>query len=561
MAYLLVLTGATPKQRFLLEKEKTVLGRDTSCDVVINETMVRQSIAAARTDAVSRRHAVILRLDGQYFLEDGDDRKDSAGRRRGSRNGTFVNGHKVPYPGRVLLHHHDRIRLCNFECAFHETQDGENDSSIEQVLNHDSSGESLKSQSAERLRIILEISNSLSKTLDLDELLPKIVDQLFEIFKQADRGFILLRDEASGGLVPHVFKTRHADDELDDRFSDSIVQQCLKNVQAILGNDLIRQFPESRSLHGLPIRSLMCAPFWSYDGQSLGAIQLDTTNAEKKFTAEDLNLLLGVASQASIALCNARLYRDSLLHQRRERDLELAHHVQRALLPQSLPDLPGYAFHAHYESALEVGGDYYDFIPLSGNRLCVLLGDVTGKGMAAALVVAKFRVEARVCLQTEPDPAVAFSRLNTIMMETGLSDSFVTLVAVVLDPATHEVVLVNAGHPAPLVCRRAGGTVEDATPPGFGGPPLGLFDGSPFDWCRIALQPGDGLVLYSDGITEAMNAQERPFGTARVRSVVAERSFDARQTGERLVDGVKQHAAGCIQHDDMTLVCLCRAGD
>ena len=260
-------------------------------------------------------------------------------------------------------------------------------------------------------------------------------------------------------------------------------------------------------------------------------------------------------------MCNARLYRDSLLHQQRERDLELAHQVQQMLLPQCLPELPGYAFHAYYESAQEVGGDYYDFIPLPQQRLAVLLGDVTGKGVAAALVMAKFSVEARVCLQTEPEPAVAVSKLNTIMNRAGLTDRFVTLVAVVLDPATHTATLVNAGHPLPLLTCRATGTVAEAMPTDVVGTPLGVVDDCRYASWQVPLHPGDGLVLFSDGVTDAMDAGEQRFKTERVRAVAGSDPFAARETGERLIRTVKQHAAGCTQNDDMTLVCFGRAGE
>jgi serine phosphatase RsbU (regulator of sigma subunit) len=119
----------------------------------------------------------------------------------------------------------------------------------------------------------------------------------------------------------------------------------------------------------------------------------------------------------------------------------LARRVQRTLLPPGPPDVPGYAFHAHYEPAYEVGGDYYDFIPLAGRRLAVLLGDVSGKGVAAALVMVKFSVEARVCLQTEPDAAAAVGKLNGLMTRAAMPDQFVTLAAAVLDPAAHTVTL------------------------------------------------------------------------------------------------------------------------
>jgi serine phosphatase RsbU (regulator of sigma subunit) len=553
MANLLLVSGDEPGLILPLEGDRIVLGRDPHCAIVIKESMMRRDGAAPRIDSVSREHAVITCDGGKYSLEDGN------GRGHQSRNHTFVNDRQVPFPGRVRLHNNDRIGICDFVCTFQDEL--ESSFTVEESIAHDSSVQLVQTQPADKLRIILEISNSLGNTLDVDALLPRLVDHLFHIFPQADRGFIILRDEPSGRLVPRVSKTRQAGDESGARFSACVVQQSLRDARAILGNDLAAQFPESESIASLPIRSLMCAPLVSQDGKALGAIQLDTQRLTRKFTREDLNLLLGVASQASIALCNARLHRDSLTHQKRVRDMELAQQVQNALLPQRLPDVPGYEFFAFYQSALEIGGDYYDFIPLPGQRLAVLLGDVAGKGVAAALVMVKFSVEARVGLQSEPDAAAAVGKLSTLMFRAAVADRFVTLVAAVLDPATHTVTLVNAGHPSPLHCRHADGAVEDATPLKVAGPPIGVEENHWYGCCQVQFQPGDRLLLFSDGVTEAMDAQEHQFGTNGVRAVVAGGPCSPRETVERLVRAVKRHASGSGQNDDISVVCFGRAGN
>jgi serine phosphatase RsbU (regulator of sigma subunit) len=519
--------------------------------VVIDDSMLRRPAEGVRS-SVSRRHAIICCVGGSYYIEDGD------GQRGGSRNGTFVNDQKVPYPERLRLHHNDRIRICDFRCAFHDGREAE--LTVEASLDHQSSTQSLQAQPAERLRVILEISNSLSRALDIDALLPRLVDHLFQLFGQADRAFILLGNGATEPVVVRAFKSRCPEEEADARFSASIVRRCLDNVQAILGNDLAEQFPDCESINALPIRSLLCAPLWSQDGQALGAIQLDTQGPRGRFSQDDLTLLLGVASQASIALCNARLHQEALLHQRRQRDLEVAREVQLALLPQRLPDVPGYAFFAHYEAALTIGGDYYDFIPLPQQRLAILLGDVAGKGVPAALVMARFSVEARVCLQDQADLAAAVSKLNSLLARAGLLDRFVTLVAVVLDPPTHTATLVNAGHPAPLLCRASTGEVDEALPLALAGEPIGITAGYTYASGAVPLQPGDSLVLFSDGLTDALDAQGRPFRTRGVRAVLQGRKSSPRENGERLLQAVKRHAAGCSQNDDITLVCFGRAG-
>src|SRR5262245_16591707 len=176
-------------------------------------------------------------------------------------------------------------------------------------------------------------------------------------------------------------------------------------------------------------------------GKAFGVIQLDTQGlgGPRKFTQEDLKLLMAVAGQAAIALENARLHETLVARAGLERDLRLAHQVQMSFLPRKPPQAPGYEFFAHYESAQEVGGDYYDFVPLPDGRLGIMLGDVAGKGVPAALLMAKVSSDARFCVLTEPDLPRAIDRLNELMQEAGMLDRFVTLSAGLLDPSAHRV--------------------------------------------------------------------------------------------------------------------------
>src|SRR5262249_20779955 len=161
---------------------------------------------------------------------------------------------------------------------------------------------------------------------------------------------------------------------------------------------------------------------------------------------------------------------------------------------------------AHYEPALEVGGDYYDFVPLTGHKVAITLGDVAGKGVPAALLMAKLSSDARFCLLTEPDLPRAISRLNELLLlQAGKLDRFVTLAGVVLDPVTPTATLVSAGHPAPLLYRRATGAVQDAMTRDAAGVPLGIMEGADYTASQVVLQPGDCLLLYSDGVTDAQS--------------------------------------------------------
>ena len=249
-----------------------------------------------------------------------------------------------------------------------------------------------------------------------------------------------------------------------------------------------------------------------------------------------------------------------LARERLKFDLELARKVQRGFLPLQMPEVPGYAFFAYYESAYEIGGDYYDFIPLPEGRMAILLGDVAGKGVVAALLMAKLSANAKFCMLTEPDPATAITRLNALMIQSGMADRFVTLIAAVLDPTSHTVTLVNAGHPSPLIYHRSTGTVEEAISTTVAGPPLGILDGFEYESCRIILVPGDSILAFTDGVTEATNDKDLQFQTQGAYAAVQGGFYSTKALGEQVVEAVKQFATGRSQQDDIALVGFGRVG-
>lgn len=243
-----------------------------------------------------------------------------------------------------------------------------------------------------------------------------------------------------------------------------------------------------------------------------------------------------------------------LARERLRLDLELARGVQRGFLPMRLPEVPGYEFYAHYEAAYEVGGDYYDFILLPRNRVAVLLGDVAGKGVVAALLMAKLSADARFCMLAEDDPVAAVTRLNSLMNHPGIADRFVTLVAAILDPIEHTVTLINAGHPSPLLYHRANGKVGEAIGIDAAGLPLGVLDGYEYTAYQIKLEPGDSILAFTDGVPEAMDREDRQLQMKGVYAAVAGSALGPKALGERIVDVVQKFATGRIQYDDIAVV-------
>jgi serine phosphatase RsbU (regulator of sigma subunit) len=440
-------------------------------------------------------------------------------------------------------------------------EEEESSSTVEATLSH-SSKRILEAQPAEKLAFLLDITGDLTQTFELGKLLPKIVDNLFNVFKQADRGFIILVDEAADRLIPTVIKTRRPHEESMARFSRRIVNRCLETGEAVLSEDASadKRFDLSQSIADCRIRSVLCAPLLGRSsGKAFGVIQLDTQDRSKKFTQDDLKLILAVAGQAAIALENARMHETLVARAGLERDLQLAHQVQLSFLPQKAPEIAGYDFFAHYESAQEVGGDYYDFIPLPGPKVAVMVGDVAGKGVPAALLMAKISADARITMLTEKGPAEAVFKLNQLMQEAGLLDRFVTLAAAVLDPVTHHVTFVNAGHLPPLLYRRATAKVFEGAPRDNAGFPLGVADGIPYEATSVQLHPGDAIVLFTDGVTDARDKLERDFGQERAVAALQAGPCTPRVMGPRLVDAVRRHSHDCKQHDDITVVAFGRS--
>jgi serine phosphatase RsbU (regulator of sigma subunit)/pSer/pThr/pTyr-binding forkhead associated (FHA) protein len=549
MAKLQILRGADEGVEVSIDKDVFSLGRNPDCDYVIPIT------------SVSKKHARIVRAEGRYYIEDTQ-----------SRNGTFVNN--VAISTRTPLRHNDKVRICDLVALFHdppsavggaataplEEADEPDSSTVEATLSNAGGNLILETQPAEKLRGLLEISSNLSKTLELDPLLPKIVDSLFNLFRQADRCFLIQAEEGTHRLLPRVVKTRRPQDEMTARFSASIVRRCLATAQAYLTDDASKDVVLSQSVIDFRIRSVMCVPLCGADGKAFGVIQLDTQDRSKKFTEDDLKLLWGVANQAAVALENARLHEDAVRRERMQRDLELAREVQRSFLPRKLPQLAGYEFYAHYESALEVGGDYYGFIPLSQGRLAVALGDVAGKGVPAALLMAKLSSDARFSLLTETDLGQAIRNLNDLLYEfTCQMDRFITLLAAVLDPTRHTVNLVNAGHLAPLLFRRAGSTFGEAMPKEVAGVPLGIMEGYAYESFAVDLEAGDSLLLFTDGVTDALDVRNSAFSVQGIQKALAGLEEPTpRNLVERVARAVQQHAAGRDAHDDITLVSIGR---
>ncbi|MEX0676741.1 MAG: SpoIIE family protein phosphatase [Pirellulales bacterium] len=562
MAILQVFNSSGASEQHPLEGDRAVLGRHPDCDVVLDAA------------SVSRQHAQIVRDSGRYFVED-----------LHSRNGTFVNGRLIS--GRHPLQDGDKLKICDLSFTFYSNQPGSrpatsdtsslalmvdepstHTSSIMSKLDVSSSNSGLRLtvNPEAKLRAMIEIAQNLGKAVSLDEVLARLLDALFKIFLQADRGFVVLRVGPDGVLVPKAVKLRRAGDEDQIRISRTIVNQVMTSKEAVLSADAASdsRFDSSQSIADLRIHSMMCAPLVNSDGTSLGVIQIDAHDRRHRFGKDDLDVLASIASQAAIAVDNAQLHENSLKQQAIERDLDLARRVQQGFLPSAPPQLPGYHFFDFYEPANQVGGDYYDYVDLSNNdpsnrRLAVLLGDVAGKGVPAALLMAKLSGEVRYCLASESSPAAAVSRINASFSRSGWEDRFVTFVLALVDASRHEITVVNAGHMPPLL-RHSQGIVE---PIGEeqAGLPLGVDPDFQYEQHTRSIAPGDFLALFTDGISEAMNNDGELYGLERLEKQLAQPSVTVADLGRLILDDVKRFVGGCPQNDDICLACFGREQD
>jgi serine phosphatase RsbU (regulator of sigma subunit)/pSer/pThr/pTyr-binding forkhead associated (FHA) protein len=562
MALLQMIRGTNPGQEFPLDRERAVLGRHPECDIVLD------------VGAISRQHAQILRVNNQFFVED-----------LKSRNGTFVNGQLIR--GRHPLKDQDRVKICDLLFAFHSGKPGAAggkdpqsaaDTSLDNpamlVDDSDNPGTTIMStvdiQSSRtgvqlsvnadaKLKALLEITRNLGTAVSLDQVLKKVLDSLFKIFLQADRGFVVLYDADRNALIPKAVKHRRADNEDTIRISRTIVGQVMTSKKAILSADAASdsRFDSSQSVADFRIRSMMCAPLVDSEGDALGVIQIDTLDQRSRFQADDLELLASVACQAAVAVENAQLHETAMRQQSLERDLELAHKVQQGILPSAPPQLPGYEFFDFYDPASQVGGDYFDYVPLPNSRFGVVLADVSGKGMPAALVVARLSSEARYSLASEATPALALDRLNQSFSRSGWEDRFVTLVLAVIDLQTHLVTIANAGHMPPLLrCKD-----HSVKPIGAdeAGVPLGVDADVRYCQTELTLGPGEYLTIFTDGISEAMNSKQELFGLARLERLLNTKQVrGASALGAAILDDVKQFVGDHQQMDDMCLLCFGR---
>ena len=545
------------RQKVHLGRQTIVIGRHPECDIVVDDA------------SVSRHHANITNENGTFFVTDLE-----------SRNGTFVNRSAVNEP--TQLFDGAEIAISDIKFQFHLENEAVfqpirafsfDDSKMGQtvILEDDKNKppahvtsqlevpshyhpQGADSNAEAKLQALIQSARELSESVVLEDVLDRCLSCLFELFREADRGFIVLKTP-DGDLKPRGMKMRQTNDERI-RISRTIINQVLETRRPLLSNDAASddRFNLSQSVVDFRLRSIMCAPLISTKNEAIGVIQLDTLRNRVAFTEKDLEVLVTVAMQASLAIQRLNLIQKTIHVQELENDLKLAQDVQQAFLPQRQPDFSEFDFFSFYSATMAVGGDYYDYIPIGENKIAIVVADVVGHGIAAALLMAKVAAESRFALASFGCPIKAMSQINQSLSELNL-DKFVTLLLVMIDRKDHHVQIVNAGHMPPIIKKASGAVLllDDHV----SGLPLGLGLKEEYQSLDFTLMPEDVLVLYTDGINEAMDKQGNQLGIHRLIEEIRTSQTKRPDTiGKFICQLVNRHVDSQQPADDMCLVCV-----
>ncbi|MGI8813696.1 MAG: SpoIIE family protein phosphatase [Pyrinomonadaceae bacterium] len=546
MAQLILRNGNQTPQRVPLSRLRTTIGRSARSDVCIPDAFA------------SRLHAEVRQEGDGYWLQD-----------LGSANGTRYNGLPVKMP--VPLNAGGEIQIGETTITFDDERIASHPSAtliadstealdpsktIALSNRKNPTTEFLEGQFSTRtelLALISKVGVALLAASGLDETLNQVASLVFEAVP-AQRCVIMLRDgKESVEMKIMVARERGKEETLEEvRLSRTVMDEVLKNGKSVLTADAQhdpRFASQTMTLQG--IRSVLAVPLSVDERNIFGLIYADSPTYETTFSEEHLNILTTLASVASIRVENATLLEERFERERMEHELELATEIQQRFQPSSPPIVDGYEFQGISFSCYEIGGDYYDFIERHDGRMLLALGDVSGKGTAAALLMSSLHaaIHAQVSARSSLEEIV--NSVNQYLADNTPANRFVTLFIAELEPLTGHLKYINAGHNPPLV-GRADGTILQLSSGGF---PLGIMPGAEFEVGETILGSGEALVVYSDGVSEANNIRDEEFGMERLEDVVR-RNLAASASGIR--DKVESALSAFTQtapaNDDITLL-------
>jgi serine phosphatase RsbU (regulator of sigma subunit) len=538
-------TADGTRDRFPLAKPRVTIGRSRESDIFLPDQWL------------SRHHAEIVEKPDGFYLADLQ-----------SKNGTLLNGEPVREERR--LREGDVITLGEHVLTFltgdlpeveeESEPEGTRVFSVKELsdINTKPAFDQAELQRQNRvLGILSKAAASLVVHRPLGELFDLVLDLLFEAIP-AERGAIVLLQGEPPSPVITAARSRKGDTLT--KISRSISRRVLEDRVSLLVPNLLEdaRFRAEVSILSSGIRSAMCAPLWFTSTSEapdtvIGLVYLDSLQRSHSFSEEDLRILTALANVAAAKIENVRLLEESLEKRRLDEDMRVAAEIQNGLLPREAPHVPGYGLVGSNTPCRAVGGDYYDFA-VEGGRLLLALGDVSGKGTGAALLMTVLRASVRGHW-TEPTISEAVSRINRTVCQNVPSNKYVTFFMASLDPPTGRLNYVNAGHNPPLHVR-AEGTLETLEE---GGMVLGMFDSVPYADGTAQLHPGDTLVIFSDGVTETWAPTGEEFGDDGLAGVCQRgRGLAAATLQEEILKELDRFAVGAKATDDRTLIVLKR---
>jgi serine phosphatase RsbU (regulator of sigma subunit) len=528
-----------------------VIGRGAGADVPVED------------HRVSRRHAMVSCHAGEWCVQD-----------LGSANGTRVNKRRIAE--RVRLKNGDVVSIGPMSAMFRDeavkleetpplpqTAFRHGEHRDEQVLLR-MGAEPAESAAAgggdaelmvRRLRFMEYLGSISDLVFDPKALLSFVVEQLFELVPRADRVFVMRWDRETdkfelaaardrSGAATHVSASR------------TLLKEVVAKREAVLVSDAQtdKRYAHADSILALRLRSAICAPIVFHD-DVFGVIQIDSTLGAMPFGKTEVALTLGLASQVGLALGYAKIHARMVERELLERDLELARRIQKQFLPASMPAVSGYGFAVHFQPALAIGGDFYDFVDLPQGRVAIVVGDVSGKGVSAALYAARLTSELRHLAAGEVDAATILARANRALARGNDESMFATATLVVLEPSDGRLAVASAGHPLPIVVDRHGHVAMAGR---AGDPPLGLDERAAFHEEFFELDEDDAVLLYTDGIVEAVNIKLDSFGDQRLHKAMIRSDRTPEGILRTVVEQVEAFAGSQPQSDDLTAVCFRR---
>lgn len=522
MPRLIVMRGARHQAHELVGHRAT-LGAHPDNDVVLEGDR-----------GISRWHCTVTKRNGRYVVKD-----------RGSRTGTFLNGSRLE---KGELSYGDRLRLGDTVLFFVSTgHKPEQDERVARRLSN--------------LLILQEINKELNTSTDIDQLLELIMDTAIHLM-QAERGFLILVQDKQ--LEFRVARNIESEAVRSPEFqiSNKVIRKVVKTGEPVLTSNAQHDLRDMKSVAALELRSLLCVPLRVKD-KVIGTVYLDSRAQESQFDEEMRDLLLAFSDQAAIAYENARLLNEAKEKEAILSELRVASRIQLALLPRKDPELPNMEISGQMKTAQEVGGDYFDYIwgpsLKSGQRnLYVAIGDVSGKGVPAGLVMVMARSILRSLVARNARPKDILREANRLLKQDLKPGMFMSMLLVAFDSVTGRLHLAGCGHERPLLYRASTQTVERID---LGGLVLGVVPdlGEYLAEQPLDLEPGDQLFLYTDGVTEAVDPHLQPFGIERVEDLVRHHGGEKpKRLVTTLLEALEYHAGGAMQHDDITLIAMRR---